>query len=109
LWCTRPETGKPYRAAEVLDGDFIFDDPGIGSVHVPYDTLDVPLWLAGVASLVLPAWRFTAFCVRRRHVRRRDGSICTACGYDLRATPDRCPECGTIVDPAEARPSDTRA
>jgi hypothetical protein len=50
------------------------------------------------ASLLLPAGRMVWWLDgrRRREASARRNGLCTACGYDLRATPERCPECGTI-------------
>ena len=45
-----------------------------------------------VLLLIAPAIRVVVLIRNRR--RRRGG--CSTCGYDLRATPDRCPECGTV-------------
>jgi hypothetical protein len=63
---------------------------------IPYDgwKLILPLWSILVVSLVLPVGCLGRY--RRAATRRRRGR-CPACGYDCRATPDRCPECGTIA------------
>ena len=61
------------------------------SLRMRSQTLAVPHWGVLVAFALLPVLRVTALSDRRR--RRRLG-LCPACGYDLRATPGRCPECG---------------
>jgi hypothetical protein len=56
----------------------------------------------------LPVSFFAAICLwpvirqllrRRREEARISNGFCSQCGYDLRATPGRCPECGAERDP----------
>jgi hypothetical protein len=52
----------------------------------------IPYWAIALCATVLPAW----WSLRNhRAARPARGGRCAKCGYDLRATPDRCPECGT--------------
>jgi hypothetical protein len=51
-------------------------------------------WLTVAVLAALPLWTFALRTLRRT---RRAG-FCGACGYDLRATPGRCPECGRVQE-----------
>ena len=51
----------------------------------------VPLWIIALPWAIVPAWRTIGHLCSRRPQQ----GLCPACGYDLRATLDRCPECGT--------------
>jgi hypothetical protein len=56
----------------------------------------VPCWFSCLASGVLPGWWITRRKARLRK-RRRARNLCEQCGYDVRASAERCPECGTQV------------
>jgi hypothetical protein len=55
-------------------------------------TIIVPHWAIIVVTAVTPLLWLTRRLIRRR----REPGLCPICSYDLRATPGRCPECGTL-------------
>jgi hypothetical protein len=96
-----PEGYSYKRLAPDRDGDAPWN--GLGFAAWPSDRnttpesqMDFPRvffphWSVVLLTAILPATR-TASAIRRRS--RTKGNLCPSCGYDLRATPDRCPECG---------------
>jgi hypothetical protein len=82
---------------------------GFGYVEMSVEAVDggattqrgvwLPMW-----SVWLPLAWVAAVRARRtlRLRRRRRDGLCVACGYDLRGSADRCPECGLARHPPSA-------
>lgn len=62
-----------------------------------YLSLFFPCWMGVLVFGVMPAWRGVVWSRERRRRKLRREGRCIGCGYDLRATPGRCPECGLEV------------
>lgn len=63
--------------------------------NATYRTVNISLWPLVVLFGTWPLVRFSRILVRRRRFKyRAKNGLCIACGYDLRSSPERCPECG---------------
>lgn len=90
--------GGAVRSLEADSHSGPFD---FGRLHKPrrrpddnlFDAVWCPHWFVVALCGVLPAVWLVRFRRRREWLRR---GRCRRCGYDLRATPDRCPECGLV-------------
>ncbi len=75
------------------------DFPWNGFESSRIDTVSVPHWF--LIGLSLYPSVVAIIGIRRRRQRGALGQ-CVNCGYDVRATPERCPECGTIPSKKES-------
>ncbi len=73
-----------------------------GTESLSDGTVRLPHW-ALVLLTAAPAVAGLGLIRRAVSRRRRSRGLCGNCGYDLRATADRCPECGTPVREGAAK------
>lgn len=66
----------------------------MNQVWVSMRGVAAPYWFLVLLAGVAPVAKGIRVYRRRRRLRR---SLCLKCGYDLRASEGRCPECGTLA------------
>ena len=110
-WATYREAGHPPKTGWKLEHyaptnpDAVFPSYSSGSGRFGFWSLK-DYWVVGSRAVVIPFWAPTALSfilsipalifARRSAVKayRRRHGLCLSCGYDIRVSKERCPECG---------------
>lgn len=83
-----------YQFVNFFIGGYARPSVSTGSLHIAY----LNCWAIILFTLPSPIISLLLHRSRRRRQLLAENR-CLNCGYDLRATPERCPECGTAVSP----------
>jgi hypothetical protein len=100
---TRRLIGLSWDSAEAIPTRAIYLEPRaerVPGTARPFYDIAIPYWLIFLLTAPWSAWWLVR---QRRLTARRLAGLCQHCGYDLRESPDRCPECGAARDLAQAR------